>query len=306
MKRINIELEDLRIVRAVANEKNFRRAAEKVSLSPSALSRAVSRIEDRLGTRLFARDTRNVKLTDQGKEFARAANNILINAHQSLSDFQEYLDLRRGRLTIAGLPSITGGVLPELIAEFSQQYPNLEVRILDTLHSGVLNAIETGEADIGLAESRFLYSDRLTSRPLLQDKFVAIAAKGGGIDEDRPYTWEELLKIPHVTMAHGSSVRTIVEATYTQLGKEFRPKFEVSHLATAGALVAKGMGVTVLPTLTLPIIGAEGLVTRELKSPVVKRNIGLFWKKTQTLSPAVKAFASIIEKRGNKLGATTQ
>lgn len=300
MKRINIELEDLRIVRAVAVEKNFRRAAEKVSLSPSALSRAVTRIEDKLGTQLFARNTRNVELTDQGKEFNRAANNILISAHQSLTDFQEYLDLRRGRLTIAGLPSITGGVLPELIAEFSQQYPDLEVRVLDSLHSGVLSAVDTGEADIGLADSHFVSSDRLTSRPLLQDKFIAIAAKGGGIDEERPYTWEELLKIPHVTMAHGTSVRTLVEATYTQLRKEFRPKFEVSHLATAGALVAKGMGVTVLPTLTLPIIGADDLVIRELKSPVVKRNIGLFWKRTDSLSPAVEAFIHLIEKHGNK------
>lgn len=296
MKRINIELEDLRIVGAVATEQNFRRAAEKVSLSPSALSRAVARIEDKLGTRLFERDTRNVELTDPGKEFVRAADNILINAHQSLANFQEYLELRRGRLTIAGLPSIAGGVLPKLVAEFSRQYPNLEVRIMDALNSGVLNAVETGEADIGLAESRFVSSDRLISRPLLQDKFIAIAAKGGGIDEDRPYTWEELLEVPHVTMARGTSVRNIVEATYTQLRREFRPKFEVSHLATVGALVVQGMGVTVLPTLTLPIIGAEGLVTRELKSPVVIRSIGLFRKKTESPSPAVIAFASLIER----------
>lgn len=295
MKRINIELEDLRIVRAVAAEQNFRRAAEKVSLSPSALSRAVARIEDKLGTRLFERNTRNVELTDQGKEFVRAADNILTNAHHVLGNFQEYLDLRRGRLTIAGLPSVTGGVLPKLIAEFSRQHPNLEVRILDSPNSGVLNAVETGEADVGLAESRFISSDKLTFLPLLEDKFIVIAARGEGIDEDRPYTWEELLNFSHVTMAHGTSVRTIVEATYTQLRREFRPKFEVSHLPTAGALVAQGMGITILPTLTLPIIGAERFVTRELISPVVKRSIGLFWKTTKTSPPAVKAFFSLIK-----------
>lgn len=297
MKRINIELEDLRIIQAVAEEKNFRRAAEKVFLSPSALSRAVSRVEDRLGTRLFERDTRNVELTNQGQEFARTASIILANAHQSLGRFHDYLALRRGRLTIAGLPSITGGVLPKIIAEFSRKHPNLEVRILDNLNAGVLEAVEIGEADIGLAESRFVSGDKLTFQPLLQDKFIAIAAKGGGIDEDRSYSWEELLKLPHITMAHGTSVRTIVQATYTQLNREFHPKFEVSHLSTAGALVAQGMGVTILPTLTLPIIGADRFVTRELKSPVVTRSIGLFWRTTETLSPAVKAFVSVVEQQ---------
>ena len=149
MKRINVDLAELQAFASLAELRSFRAAADELGLTGSAVSRAIARIEDRLGARLFDRDTRNVALTPQGAALQQLTQRILTEAEAALTEFQAYLSARRGRVTLAGLPSITASLLPGLITRFLASHPEVEVSIVDALSDGVVDAVLEGRADFG-------------------------------------------------------------------------------------------------------------------------------------------------------------
>ena len=87
----------------------------------------------------------------------------------------------------------------------------------------------------------------------------------------------------------------MTDAACAQAGLVLHPRFEVAHLATAGALVAAGLGVAALPSLTLPVLGRSSLVVRELGEPRMVRRIGIVQATGRTLSPAARAFRRLLE-----------
>ena len=254
----------------------------------------IAALEQRLGTRLFDRDTRNVETTAAGRAFLEVAKRMVNMAEEGMADFQAYLAARRGRLTIAGLPSVTAGLVPALLKSFSVRHPNIDLRVTDSLSGSVLKAVESGEADIGFTAGTVSARSRLSFHRLLDDEFVAIGRDDGPLAADRPYAWAELLELPFVAMAAGTSVRELLDGACARLNQSLNPRFEVTHLATAGALVAEGLGITALPTLTLPILRFENLVFRPIPDFGAKRRVGLVWRSGHSLSPAAQAFLSHI------------
>jgi LysR family carnitine catabolism transcriptional activator len=290
MNRNNVDLDDYHAVLALVRAASFRAASEELGLSPSALSRQVSSLETRLNARLFDRDTRNVTPTDTGLAFARIAERILNTASDGMAEFEAHLSARSGHLTIAGLPSVTAGLLPGLLKTFTARYPDIDLRILDALSGSVVEAVETGNADIGFTAGTISARSRLAFQPLFDDEFVAVGAADGPLREDRAYTLAELLAMPFIAMAEDTSVRELVDGACLRIGTRLNPRFEVSHLATAGALVAEGLGITALPSLTLPVLHTETLVMREISDFGVRRRIGLVRRSGRSLSPAAAAF----------------
>ena len=104
------------------------------------------------------------------------------------------------------------------------------------------------------------------------------------------WRWQDFAQAPFVAMTPGSSVRALTDAAFAQAGAPVRPRFEVAHLVTAGALVAAGLGLAALPGLTLPVLGRGPFVTRDLAEPRMVRRIGVVQATGRTLSPAARAF----------------
>lgn len=161
---------------------------------------------------------------------------------------------------------------------------------MDALSGSVLEAVETGLADIGFTAGTVSARSRLAFQTLMDDAFVAVAAPEGPLTQNRAYSWSEIAAMPFIAMAQGTSVRELIDAACLRIGHRLSPRFEVSHLATAGALVAEGLGVTALPTLTLPVLRTEALILREIKDFGARRRIGLVRRSGRSLSPAARAF----------------
>ena len=294
MKRINVDLFELQAFARLAELRSFRAAAEELGLSSSALSRLVARVEDKLRARLFDRDTRNVALTPQGETLQHLTGRILNEAAAALTEFDAYLAARRGRVTLAGLPSVTASLLPLLVARFAADHPDIEISIIDALSEGVMAAVLEGRADMGFTAGALDSSGRLSFRPLLEDSFVAIGHPDGPLAEDQVYVWREFTEQPFIAMARGTSVRAFTDAACAQAGLAVRPRFEVAHLATAGALVTAGLGSTALPSLTLPVLGRGPFAVRRLEGPSMVRRIGLVQATGRTLSPVASAFYHLL------------
>jgi LysR family transcriptional regulator, carnitine catabolism transcriptional activator len=293
MKDNSMQIADYQALIAIAEEKGFRAAAHRLNSSPSKLSRQISRIEENLGVRLFDRDTRKVNPTHQGKTLIELAYRFLNSVEKTETDFKKYLQKGRGRLTITGLPSITSGLLPHLLNEFTKQYSDIDVQIHDGLSNQIINALESGEADIGFSAGTETTRSQLSFRKLVNDPFVAISKPDGFLSEERSYKWSEITDLPYIAMTKGTSVRELVDSVCSLTNTSLTIRYEVSHLATAGALIAQGLGVGVLPRLTLPSLSRDPLVTRSISDISISRDIGIVWPSGTTLSPSALAFLEL-------------
>ena len=294
MKRSNPTLLDFQAVLILSQERSFRAAADQLGLSPSALSRQITSLEARLDSRLFDRDTRSVEITVAGSAFAQIAERIINTAEDGLAEFGSYQSAQRGRLTIAGLPSITASLLPQILRNFTADHPEIDLKIIDALSGSVLDAVDSGQADIGFTAGTVTARSRLAFEPLMEDEFVALGMPDGPLAEDRAYGWAELVAMPFIVMETGTSVRELIDGTCQRFGHSLSPRFEVAHLATAGALVSAGLGITVLPRLTLAILRSETFVIRDISDFGTRRRIGLVRRSGRTLSPTATAFLKYV------------
>jgi LysR family transcriptional regulator, carnitine catabolism transcriptional activator len=239
-----------------------------------------------------------VALTPQGEALRELARRILTEAETALTEFEAYLAARRGRITLAGLPSVTAGLLPRLIRRFLASHPDVEISIIDALSDGVVAAVLEGRTDLGFTAGRLDSSGRLSFRPLLEDEFVAVARDRIALGGAPLRRWEDFVGQPFVAMTSGTSVRAFTDAACAQAGITLRPRFEVAHLVTAGALVAAGLGVTALPALTILVLGSGPLLTCPLEGPRLVRRIGVARATARSLSPSARAFYRVLTEAG--------
>lgn len=291
---INLSVRDLKAFLAVAQTRSFSKAAQQVHLSQSALSALIARQEESLGARLFERSTRSVALTAAGVLLQERAQRLLADIADTLTAVKDVVELRRGRVAVACLPSLAAGLVPELFRQFGQRHPDIELALIDTLSESAFELVRSGRVDFALTAANPQYED-LDHEPLTTDSFVllvppahALAAGSGELPLVEALAW------PHVSMPRTASVRQYLDAAALQRGLQFRPRFEVDHLATIGAMVEAGLGVAALPALAAEVIGHRALRQRPLVEPVVRRSIGLVRRRGGEPSPAAQAMVDLL------------
>ncbi|WP_416356831.1 LysR family transcriptional regulator [Aureimonas phyllosphaerae] len=285
MKRIDLSPFELQVFLVLVETGSFRAVAHHFALSQPAVSRAVARIEQRIGARLFDRTSRSVALTPQGEALLPIARRVIHDLTTSLDEITQSLSAIGGHVAIAALPSIASAILPPLFARLRRDDPEIRLSIIDTLLDGVTGAVAQGEVDFGIAVEPSRRLPDLVFEPLTTDRFVAVLSARHALISLPDLSWADLATHPVVAMRSLTSVRQLTDEGFASAGCAVVPAFEVSHLASAGALVAAGLGVTALPELALKAFDTEGIVTRPLTAPVVHRAICLVQRRGRTLSP---------------------
>lgn len=293
--RMKLTLHQLQVFLSVAELRSFTDAGRALNVSQPALSRTIRQIEEGVGARLFDRDTRNVELTPAGRELAPIARRILGEFEGAFSELAQFVEGRSGRVTVAALPSIAAAILPATIERFRRSHPQVDFTIRDALSDVIVGAVDEGHADLAVTVRPPL-SERLSYRPLLSDDFVLVCRADDPLAGDDPVPWSVFEGRAFVAMAGSSSVRAMTDAAFLQAALAVKPLYECEHIATAGSLIAAGLGVTALPRLTLPLIGFACMSVRPLEQPSLSRSIGVVTRIGRSLSPAAQAFlSSLIE-----------
>jgi len=291
--RMKVTLHQLEVFLSVAELRSFTEAGRALNVSQPALSRTIRQIEDGVGARLFDRDTRNVELTPAGRELAPIARRILGEFEGAFSELAQFVEGRSGRVTVAALPSIAAAILPATIERFRHGHPQVDFTIRDALSDVIVSAVDEGHADLGVTV-RPPVSERLAYRPLLSDEFVLVCRADDPLAGDAAVPWSVFEGRAFIAMASSSSVRAMTDAAFLQAALAVKPLYECEHIATAGSLIAAGLGVTALPRLTLPLIGFARMSVRPLEQPILSRSIGVVTRIGRSLSPAAQAFLTAL------------
>ncbi|WP_240612771.1 LysR family transcriptional regulator [Alteromonas flava] len=284
-----LNLKTLQAFITLADSKTFAEAADKLHITQPALSSSIKRLEESLGGRLFARTTRTVSLTSEGKTFLPAAKRLCVDCDNVLLDIQRLFAVKQGSLTVAAMPSFAEGALPPLIKQFNRDFPNIRFRILDVVMESVIDCVLSGRTEIGFSFEPE-HEEGLIFEPLFEDKFIAIVSAEHSLASRKSLSWATILQQPFIAMNRDSSVRLWLQEVADRLNLPINLIAEANQLSTVGQLVTTGMGVSVVPMLCRRQMLAKGLVCIELEEDLLVRPVGMLKAKRGTLSVPAQTF----------------
>jgi len=278
---------------AVAETGGFRRAAEQLRRSQSAVSAQIRQLEDELGVPLFHRTTRRVSLTAEGERLLVRARRALAELQTGIRELRDEADLQRGRVVIGVPPTISSTRLPRIIAAFQARYPGISVQLREDFAADILERVRRDELDFAIAPA-VEGSHAFSFEPILTDAFHVVLPPGDPRGDRPRITLTAIADDPFLALPPATALRQALEQAWRGRGRALRPAFEVMHHLTLLAMVEAGLGVTVLPALCLPPAGSTDLVTAPLAAPALAREISLTTLRGQALSPAAAACAEMV------------
>lgn len=301
MSRINLDLQALAAFLEVADCASFRAASQRLHLSAPATSRRVDRLERMLGVRLLERSTRHVALTPAGRAFMQQARQALDKLERAALGIQSVSRRHSGIVTIACVPSTVSTLVSRMLRLLSEQLPGVQFRLLDTTEGEVTGNVIRGKADFGIG---FLSQEtpEIDFTPLARDPYVAAVHRSHALATRKRLGWDRLRQEALITVSRSSGNRPFVDQLL-QAGGDAPPVFiEVNRVSTVLSLVEAGLGVGLVPRLSLPAQHAE--VVGIALQAAVQRQIGVMVRHGATLKPVPRlALDTLLESLKNEARA---
>lgn len=304
MARADLSARQLRAFITLAEQRNFTRAAQACHLSQPAFSALIRGLEDSVGARLFDRDTRSVQTTPEGRLFEVSARRLLEDIELALGELADRTARRTGRVSVAALPSLAAGWLPPILAEFMQAWPGVQVELHDALSDDCIAKLRNQQADFALATTGAgaAPASDLRGQKLCSDRFHLVCRKDHPLAKADKIGPRQLAPWPFIQMSRNSSVRQALDAALHPM--KLNSVLEVEHLATVTGLVEAGVGISVVPSLTLFHFRRESLTIRPLPLRGLTRSLYLVRRREGALSVAAQTLHDLIAKRMGALKLT--
>ena len=239
---MSVKLELYRVFKEVAEAGNITAAAQTLFISQSAVSQSIKQLEAELQTRLFARNSRGVTLTADGRmlyEYVRSAMGLLETGEEKLSQSR---DLQMGHLTIGASDTVTSQFLLPYLDRFHRQYPAIHIQIISGRSHKVLGLLQSGKVDIAFASTP-QEGASLETFPCLATHSIFVAGAEYPCDFDHVYTLEEIARFPLILLERKASSRLFLEKYFLQNGLHLHPEIELGARSLLVDLAAIGFGV---------------------------------------------------------------
>jgi DNA-binding transcriptional LysR family regulator len=293
---MNLTLRQLRAFVGVARLGGFTAAAKQLYLTQSALSGLVKELEGSLGVRLFDRSTREVVMTQAGREFLPLATRVMEDLAEAAARVTDIANSDRGIVRVAALELTSCTLLPPAIAAFQDAHADVEVRLTDTVLEQVLAKVRDGEVDLGIGPEP-APDPQLDRTPLYSAPFMLACPATHPLARKRRIAWSDLRGEPFVTMIRNFRAQVMSAARGWPAGLELHSMREVALMTTAFGMVQAGLGVTACPTYAGPLARSFCLVLRPLVAPAVHAELFIFTRKRHSLLPAAACFAAFLRDR---------
>ncbi|CAG2157869.1 HTH-type transcriptional regulator BenM [Cupriavidus yeoncheonensis] len=246
---MTIELRHLRYFVAVAEERNFTRAAERLHIAQPPLSRQIQQLEELLGVQLFERNTRPLRLTDTGRFFYTHALQLLAQTTELEAMTRRVAKIER-KMSVGFVGSTLYGMLPRIIRRFRTEHPDIEMSLHEMSTMDQIKALKDGRIDVGFGRIR--HDDPAVRRVVLREERMIVAlplghhlASGHATLSLHELVDESLIIFPK---APRPSFADQVLAAFHDRALKPRRLHEVRELQIALGLVAMGEGISVVPS----------------------------------------------------------
>lgn len=292
-------LTELRYIVAVAREKHFGRAAEACFVSQPTLSVAIKKLEEELDVKIFERGTSEVSVTPLGQEIVRQAQQVIEQAASIKEIAKRGKDPVAGPLRLGIIYTIGPYLLPDLVKQAIDRVPQMPLILQENFTAKLLEMLRTGELDAAIMAEPFPDTG-LAVAPLYDEPFMAAVPKNHPLAKRKSLSAEELKNETMLLLGTGHCFRDHVlevcpeYARFSSDAEGIRKSFEGSSLETIKYMVASGMGVTVVPQLSVPKDPQPHVKYIRFAAPVPTRRVVLAWRRTFTRYEAIAALRNAI------------
>ena len=292
-------LTELRYIVAVARERHFGRAAEACFVSQPTLSVAIKKLEEELEVKIFERGASEVSVTALGEALVRQAQ-VVIEQAQALREMARHgQNPLAGPLRLGIIYTIGPYLLPELTRQVIERTPQMPLILQENFTARLLEMLRAGELDCAIMAEPFPDTG-LAVAPLYDEPFMVAVPRTHALAKRKRISAEELKQETMLLLGTGHCFRDHVlevcpeYARFSSEAEGIRKSFEGSSLETIKYMVAAGMGVTVVPQLSVPAEKQPHIVYVPFAAPVPTRRVVLAWRRSFTRYEAIAALRNSI------------
>jgi DNA-binding transcriptional LysR family regulator len=241
-----MDVRQLEMFRAVAEAGSFTAAALRLHVSQSAISRQLKLLEEELGTLLLERTGRGVNVTPEGHILLTAANRIWRDMQEVVAQIADTQKLQRGAISLGGGMTVCLHVLPKLLKKFHSLYKNVDLRITTGTAGELLRRLREHEIDL-LLLTLPIVGDDLEVLHVLKEEMVVVTAKHHELTRTRTIEPHAVAHQRLILFESGSNTRRVVDEFFLEQKIDVNVVMETENVEIIKAMVANGLGVTILP-----------------------------------------------------------
>lgn len=293
LARVNLKTVNAFIVLSETN--SFRKAAVLLNKSQSAVSMQIKQLEEQLGVLLFHRTTRRVELTSEGEHLLSYARRALAEIENGLQLIRGFADLNIGRISIGCVPSVAASVLPTSLVLFQKSHPSIKINLRELPSDDLLEAIRRQEIDFGIGPTVDNIPDT-DFVPIVREPIYALMMSQFCKEGIENISLKELIELPVLINSQSAALRGNLDRELARRGVKLKIMFEVLHVQTLVAFAQAGLGVAILPHVTIPRPLSPAMRALPVVDPPLDRTIGIISLKGQSMSPAARTLIELIKK----------
>jgi len=290
-----MNLRDLKYLVALADLRHFGKAADACFVSQPTLSTQIRKLEEELGVALVERAPRKVMLTTAGHDVVQRARRIVGEVEQMREAARRSMDPESGSLRLGVFPTLAPYLLPHVVPQLRERFPQLELLLVEEKSDVLLQRLREGKLDAALLALP-LHDDQLHAELLFEEPFVFAAPLQHPLASRTVMSMAELSDETLLLLEDGHCLRDQALDVCRLSGAQERSGFRATSLETLRQMVAAGVGVTLLPALSVhePIAQSPNIRLIPFRAPAPSRQIALAWRKSSALDGFLRTLADAI------------
>jgi len=291
-----VNLRDLHYLVALAEHGHFGRAAEACFVSQPTLSTQIRKLEDELGVTLVERTPRKALLTDAGHEIARRARGVLHDVEQIRHVAQRTRDPESATVRLGIFPTLAPYLLPHVVPGIRQQFPQLELLLVEEKTEVVLEQLHDGRLDAGILALP-IHDEHLHAEFLFEEPFLLAVPQSHSLADKPSLALKDLADENLLLLEDGHCLRDQALEVCQLAGAGERNGFRATSLEALRQMVASGVGITLLPSMAVkpPVAPAPGIRLIEFRGHPPHRRIAMFWRKSSAMAGFLSRLAELFK-----------
>ena len=288
-----MNLRDLKYLIALADLRHFGKAADACFVSQPTLSTQVRKLEEELGVTLVERAPRKVMLTATGQDVVQRARRIVADVEQMREAARRSKDPESGSLRLGVFPTLAPYLLPHVVPQLRERFPQLELLLVEEKSDVLLQRLREGRLDAALLALP-VHDEQLHAEFLFEEAFVLAAPQGHELATRTSLHVDELSDETLLLLEDGHCLRDQALDVCRLSGAQEKSGFRATSLETLRQMVAAGVGVTLLPALSVhaPIVQPANIRLVKFREPSPSRRIALVWRKSSAMEAFLQQLAA--------------
>ena len=290
-----MNLRDLKYLVALADLRHFGKAADACFVSQPTLSTQIRKLEEELGVTLVERAPRKVMLTAAGQDVVQRARRIIADVDEMKEAARRSKDPEAGSLRLGVFPTLGPYLLPHVVPQLRKRFPQLELLLVEEKSDVLIQRLRDGKLDAALLALP-IHDDQLHAEFLFEEHFLLAAPERHELASATDLSMDQLSDETLLLLEDGHCLRDQALDVCRLSGAQEKSGFRATSLETLRQMVAAGVGVTLMPALSVhpPVVTPDTIRLVEFRDPPPSRKIALVWRKSSAMEHFLHALADAI------------